>query len=668
MLRGRKIAVAVIAATGALAIATGPAVAGANEGLTPGQRDALAAGVQVAPKAEAAAARAAAVQPNPYVAQAPDATKADYATWRDAMGRAGKARAKGSALKSAQRQAAAATSAKAVRTVVHDEEEPAGTSGSNDARENAEPIAGFGTGAKQASQLRILGAMPDLSPTATALAPVAEDNGAIPLAGSTGINGSRARTTSGVLGDGPHGTTGDDTNDFDFYSLTTTAGMTVTVDTSGSGQTDTVVGLYSAGGDLLAVDDDGGTGFNSLLQFRVPASGTYYAMVAGYSIAGPFPQDPMDSGSGRGGAISGNYVASLSASQVDRDFYAFDLQPGDVIGGTVTGASDALTIYRPDGTQMVGSEQLDASSLYPPSSPLPGGGNTTLAYVAEAAGSYALELGAGAGAYDVTVNGFRPGSEIDPSTRVQTVFLDFDGATVNTGIWGGPGVRTLSPFSTFIAKWGLTRSQEATLIDKITAEVTENIKKDLQAANSEVEVKVINSKDNADQFGKENVSRVIVGGTIEQSGISTIGIAQYIDPGNYGHEDSAVVLLDVMSGPDEGDADQASGDGASLNTYMEPSSDRASFVSRAVGNVISHEIGHMIGNYHTDSLNADSNLMDEGGCCFGTNLYAVGPDHIGGTADDPDRDFGTDSYSLVEGFTGMENTLNVAAWAYTAPK
>ena len=63
---------------------------------------------------------------------------------------------------------------------------------------------------------------------------------------------------------------------------------------------------------------------------------------------------------------------------------------------------------------------------------------------------------------------------------MQTVFLDFDGARVNTGIWGGPGVRDLSPFSAFIAKWGLTRSQEGLLIDKITAEVTENIRTDLR--------------------------------------------------------------------------------------------------------------------------------------------------------------------------------------------
>ena len=37
---------------------------------------------------------------------------------------------------------------------------------------------------------------------------------------------------------------------------------------------------------------------------------------------------------------------------------------------------------------------------------------------------------------------------------------------------------------------------------------------------------------------------------------------------------------------------------------------------------------------------------------------------IGGTADDEDIDFSTDTYSLVEGFTGRENTLNVSAWAF----
>ena len=147
---------------------------------------------------------------------------------------------------------------------------------------------------------------------------------------------------------------------------------------------------------------------------------------------------------------------------------------------------------------------------------------------------------------------------------------------------------------------------------------------------------------------------MIIGGTIAQSGISTIGIAQFIDPGNYNREDSAVVLLDVLSDPTGN---------ASLNTYLNATSDRVAFVSRAVGNVTAHEIGHLIGNFHTNNANEQLSLMDAGGLNFG-NLFGVGPDGVGGTADDVDTDFTTDAYSPSEVFTGLENTLNVSAWAF----
>ena len=70
----------------------------------------------------------------------------------------------------------------------------------------------------------------------------------------------------------------------------------------------------------------------------------------------------------------------------------------------------------------------------------------------------------------------------------------------------------------------------------------------------------------------------------------------------------ALVLLDLLSDP--GDLDEAP---YSLNSYMNTSSDRVAFVSQAVGNVVAHEVGHMIGNFHTDSLNETPCLMDEGG-------------------------------------------------------
>lgn len=620
----------------------------------------LRAGLQLAPKSNKAPTTIVngkeVVVGNPYLANLPDATATDWSYWRNRAGALGKQRAKSPRLAAAKSAAAGRTLAS---PLLYDELEPDNIGGTNDSLENAEPIAGFGTGAAQNNVARILGTMPNLAPTPSVLPTGAEDNGAIPIATATSMNGSAAITTTGVLGDGPHGSAGTGTNDFDFYKLTATKGLTIQANTEGSpGGIDTVLGLYSAGGQLLAEDDDGGSGLLSSLSFDVPADGDYYLVVAGFSPNGPFPNDPNDSGSGNEGGDEGPYNLALSSSLVDKDFYKVRLRKGDVVGGSVTGAATRLVVHRPDGSQSQGSTQLDASFLYPPNSPLPGGGNTVLAYVAEEPGWYAIAVERGIGNYDTTLEVYRPGAETD--TRQQTVFLDFDGARVNTAIWGGPGVRTLSPFSAFIARWGLPRSAENALINRIIANVTENVKQDLIAKglNPNVAVRILNSRDHADPFGQTNVNRVIIGGTREESGIDTIGIAQYIDPGNYGHEDSALVLLDLISNP--------AGPTFSINSYLNASSDKLKFVSQVVGNVTSHEIGHFIGSYHVDQFNNIFNLMDQGGNF--PLLYGVGPDNVGGTADDVDVDFGEDTYNPGEGFTGIEDTLNVSAWAHSRPR
>ncbi len=654
--------VVALGASAALALAAAPATGappgGAQHGVTRAAKQTLAAGIQTAPKSTKQ------IGPNPFIANLPDPTKADYFHWRTEMNRLGKARANSAELAAAQK--AAGLTAKTV--LVHDEEEPAGTVGANDTLADAEPITGFGTGRGDTPRLRILGAMPELPPGPTStIDPINEDNGSIPLAGDTGLDALGSVTTTGTLGDGPHGSDGDASGDFDFYSVEGTAGLTLTADTSGL-TVDTIALVYDQGGTLVAADDDGGEGLASLVTYSIPTTGTYYVAIVGFRFGGSLPDDPFDSGSGPGVGAEGDYNLSIAQIEVDKDYYSLDLAKGDIIGAVINGDPTGLSVHTPGGAQRVVSDLVDASSLYPFNSPLPGGGNTTLAYVAERTGRYVLGVAPAVGAYDVTVDAFRPGTETDRSAKVQTVYLDFDGATVNTAKWGGPGVRTLSGLGTFLSRWGLTRADEPRLIRAITAEVRENLVKDAQASlNDHVQVKVVNSLTSPDIYGQTNVARVIVGGTILQSGIPTIGIAQFIDPGNFGHEDDALVLLDVLSDPDEGRADQASGDGASLNTYLEPRSDRLGFVAQAVGNVVSHEIGHTIGNYHTDSFNAVRGLMEAGGCCLGPNLFAVGSDHIGGTADDPDRDFLTDTYNLNEGFEGRENTFNVAAWAYVKP-
>ena len=158
-------------------------------------------------------------------------------------------------------------------------------------------------------------------------------------------------------------------------------------------------------------------------------------------------------------------------------------------------------------------------------------------------------------------------------------------------------------------------------------------------------------------FGQRNVSRVIVGGTITESGIPTIGIAQSIDPGNFGTEETALVLLDVLSDPSVEFGDP------SLNTYLRRPATGSPSSGEAIGNIVAHEAGHFFGDCHVDQFNDNANLMDQGGDWPLT--VGVGPDGVGGTDDDIDVDFGEDVLNPNEGFVGFEDTLTRLVFSLT---
>jgi hypothetical protein len=317
-----------------------------------------------------------------------------------------------------------------------------------------------------------------------------------------------------------------------------------------------------------------------------------------------------------------------------------------------------VTVYNTTGRESFGSTQ-NSTSIYPAASPLPRVGNAVADFVAPKDGRYTIAIRSGGGAYSVDVQAYRPGTELLPRGTVQTIFLDFDGAAVDPAIFGGPaGVVQLSPFSSFVPRWGLTAADENALINSVVASVKENIERDLSArgGNPRFAVRILNSRDDADPFGQPNVTRLVVGGTIAESGISTVGIAQSIDPGNFGNEETALVLLDKVSDP--------AGPAVSLNTYVTPATaDKAKFIGRAVGNIVSHEAGHMAGSWHLDQFNPQGSIMDQGGNA--KVLFEVGPDNVGGTADDTDVDFTEDVLNPAEGFTGIEDTRARTAWAFT---
>ena len=82
---------------------------------------------------------AGAVLPNPYLAYYEDASEANYFSWAKKVNAASQKRSSKVDLAANRR---AATGERALPpAIVHDEEEPAGTSGSNDSLANSEPIS-----------------------------------------------------------------------------------------------------------------------------------------------------------------------------------------------------------------------------------------------------------------------------------------------------------------------------------------------------------------------------------------------------------------------------------------------------------------------------------------------------------------------------------------------
>ena len=144
-------------------------------------------------------------------------------------------------------------------------------------------------------------------------------------------------------------------------------------------------------------------------------------------------------------------------------------------------------------------------------------------------------------------------------------------------------------------------------------------------------------------------------------GIGTIGIAQSIDVGNFDTEETAFILLDLLSDPNPLNPN-------SLNSFpISPHSSIIRLIGVGVGEIAAHEAGHYLGNWHTDQFNLQPNIMDQGGNLAFT-IIGIGDDGIFGTRDDVDVMFGRDVFVPTEGFTGIEDTLNSIAFGATQPR
>ena len=81
----------------------------------------------------------------------------------------------------------------------------------------------------------------------------------------------------------------DPAGDFDLYGLSVVAGETYMISVRGSGSdplTDSVIFLLDDAFSVVDLDDDGGSGANSLLTFTAAYTGTYYVDVEAYPDSG----------------------------------------------------------------------------------------------------------------------------------------------------------------------------------------------------------------------------------------------------------------------------------------------------------------------------------------------------------------------------------------------
>jgi len=577
---------------------------------------------------------------NPYVGLLPDASQVDWRYWQRYATR-GSARV-------------AAESGRALpEPLDYDEQEPALQLGDNDSPRTAEAIGGFGTGAGEEAGVSVRGNLATGSVRITRIKRTREDDGAIPLARTTRIGlGRDGIRTSGRIGDEPHGEQGSGSGDFDYYrvKLGSDEQVVATAEARAGSDLEPLIAIWSKTGRLQDYQFPRG---NSVQLTTPLTAGTYYVMMGGCCT---YPRSRFKSGSGDGAGSEGRYRFSVQASRPDSDFFAVSLEAGDVLGGTVDGAT-SLSVYDPDRQKVFGS-RFDASFIYPDSTPMPGGGRAVVDHVASTTGRHTVEVVYGIGGYRADLEVYRAGLDDDSAGTEQTLFLDFDGERLNTGIFGGSGVTRLSPMRAFLDRWGIAAAREDAVIDAVIANVRENVRRDLarRGLNGSFDVEILNSRDDADPWGEDNVSRVIVGGSIRESGVFTIGIAESIDPGNFDQEESALLLLDLLSARER--------QPYSINHFLSPRSDRVAFVGQVLGNVVAHEAGHYLGNWHVDQFDASPNLMDQGGNYRA--LFGPGPDGVGGTADDRDVDFGPNRLNPFEGFEGLENTLQRAAFGLTA--
>jgi len=506
-----------------------------------------------------------------------------------------------------------------------------------------------------------------------------ETDGSIPLATRVPFAGETMQNCAGTLGDGTYGRT---TGDVDVYLLSALLNeqpIRIAFRDNADPFVSVDVVLYDASGAVVGSAD--GVGAREPVMFTTTDAGDYWVAL---SAAGGRLSDPFDATSGGGVGWTGTYTLSFDkepiggppSPSVDRDVYLVDLAIGDAMTVAVVGAGvqdgGFVEIVDPARVGRMGAGYSQAI-LYPAESLLAQFGNISVDHVAAIAGMHAVVVGGPEGDYEARIRVAESGigSSGDKSARgEQIIFVDFDGASTEPqrlSPFGPQGTVELSPLSASLAAFGVDENDETVVVDEILATITRTLETELRGGpngdrdqsgvDGDFDITILNSRDHSSPWGEPNVSRIIIGGTQAELGIPTVGISESIDPGNLYREETAVVLLDLLSSQDS--------PATSINRLaVSANVSKPQLVGSTIGLIAAHEAGHYLGSWHTDGSNDIASVMDTGGDL--RNSVGAGPDLIVGTADDQRVSFVEDAFSRAEDFTGRQDTRSRTAHGLAA--
>ena len=344
------------------------------------------------------------------------------------------------------------------------------------------------------------------------------------------------------------------------------------------------------------------------------------------------------------------------------DTFLMDLRAGDVLNVTADRTSGAppeeLLLRNASGTVLM--HTVDTIPALPKRSPVLPGLDVGLAYVVTTAGTYQVESrtrGGSSGQYDIRFQVFRPALEQQPVGTRQILFVDFDGARLNPFAMFGDGFDqtiSISPLEDYLDDFGMV-SEDASVarrqqvaeqfIDKIMATVRENLYLDIaqrgvnrvrpgRGSQGAFDLTIVDSRDGTDVWGQAHVSRVIVGGGSSETGF-IYDVAESVDVGNMVTRETALVQLETKTHLINSELALPINPDVPNQNAVE-----LDLIATYLGNVISHEAGHLFGLFHSEDGNDRVTLTDVAFSRF------LGKDGQFGTSDDLDLDFGVDDFQV----------------------